>query len=231
MAPADLHRGTFIALEGIDGSGKTTIATRLAAAIRAAGVEVVLTREPGGTEVGEKIRDVLLAAGGDGMAPATEVLLFAAARAQHVTEVIRPALDRGAVVITDRFGDSTRAYQWGGRGICREAIESAQRIAAGDLVPDLKILFDLPVEVALRRRLRDAGQANRLDHESAEFHARVRAAYLALAAEEPARWRVVDASLAPEAVWTQVAEAVDASGALPVELGAERRGDATRSRS
>ena len=129
--------GAFIALEGIDGSGKSTVAERLADLVRGAGAEVVLTREPGGTVIGERIRQLLLDVHSTGMVPATEALLFAAARAQHVAEIIKPALDRCAIVIIDRYVDSSLAYQWGGRGLERDEVESIQRMATCGVTPDL----------------------------------------------------------------------------------------------
>jgi dTMP kinase len=218
LAPAESLPGTFIALEGVDGSGKTTVGERLASAARAAGLDVVFTREPGGTPIGEQIRALLLGAGASDMAPETEVLLFAAARAQHVAQVIRPALARGALVITDRYIDSSLAYQWGGRGIPREMIAAAQNVAGATLHPKLTLLFDLPVDVALGRRFAAEGEANRLDQEAVEFHERVRAAYRRLAAEEPARWRVIDATGSPDEAWRQVVAALHDAELLPVEI-------------
>lgn len=202
--------GLFIALEGTEGSGKTTIAERLAGAFREQGRAVTVTREPGGTAIGERIRDVLLSGESSDMAAETEALLFAAARAEHVARVIRPALGRGGVVITDRFTDSSLAYQWGGRGLPFEAVVAAQRLAAGDLEPDLKLLLDLPVDEGLRRRFADRSAANRLDRETAAFHERVRAAYHTLAASDSERWRVIDASRSQADVWADVWDAVAA---------------------
>jgi dTMP kinase len=217
-------RGVFVAIEGPDGSGKTTVANRLAAALRAAGADVVFTREPGGTALGERIRDLLLNSDGDAMAAETEALLFAAARAQHVREVIRPALARGAVVVSDRFIDSSLAYQAGGRGLPLEAVLAAQTLATGGLEPDLKILLDVPAEVALRRRLADASQANRLDREGIEFYQRVHRAYHSLVVADSDRWRVVDATRAPEQVWQDVWQAVTNFGLLAPERMASADG-------
>lgn len=208
--------GAFIALEGIDGSGKTTVAKRLACAARDAGHGVILTREPGGTTIGEEIRGMLLAAGASGtsMAPATEALLFAASRAQLVTDVIRPALADGVVVIIDRFVDSSLAYQWGGRGLERDDIEATQQLATGGVRPDLKLLFDLPVKQSLQRRMADEKHINRLDVETIEFHERVRAAYHTLALEDDRRWRVIDASRPLNDVWRDVVCAVNQANIL-----------------
>lgn len=202
-------RGRFYVLEGLDGSGKTSVATRLAEELRSRGREVVETREPGGSWIGEQIRGLLLETGAHPILPATEALLFAAARAQHVGETIRPALERGVDVVCDRFVDSTLAYQWGGRELNYDDVMAAQRLALGELEPDLKLLLDLPVDVALRRR-RTSGMTNRLDREVVAFYQRVRDAYLQLAAREPHRWRILDASRSPSEVWQQVLEALAA---------------------
>lgn len=201
-------RGVFIVLEGIEGSGKTTAARRLAARLAAEGYDVVATREPGGSAIGERIRSLLL----DepvALCAETEALLFAAARAQHVREVIRPALERGAVVVCDRFVDSSLAYQWGGRGLPRDDVLAAQVLATQGLEPDITILLDLPVDVGLARRAGDVGQTNRIDDESRAFHERVRSAYHALVAEDPGRWRVIDADQAPELVQAELSRAIE----------------------
>jgi dTMP kinase len=153
----------FIALEGIDGSGKSTIADRLVVAFQEAGEKAVLTREPGGTAIGEQIRTVLLGQASTSMLPVTEMLLFAAARAQLVGEVIRPALADGMIVVIDRFSDSSLAYQWGARGLDKRVVAFVQELATGGLEPDLKILLDLPVETALGRRMAESQDVNRLD--------------------------------------------------------------------
>jgi dTMP kinase len=204
--------GCFIALEGIDGSGKTTLAERLASELKAIGRACVVTREPGGTDIGEQIRALLLGRQSQCLSAEAEALLFAAARAQHVIEVIRPALARGAVVISDRFTDSSLAYQSGGRGLPRSLLASVQLLATGGLQPDLKLLFDLPVETALARRRAAHELTDRLDRETVDFYERVRSAYHELVDQEPARWRLIDASLAPEEVWAQVAQEINSSG-------------------
>jgi len=201
-------RGIFIALEGTEGSGKSTIAKRLAESFRGQGRDVIVTREPGGTEIGERIRRVLLGAGSSGMLAETELLLFAAARAQHVGELIRPALDRGSFVIADRFSDSSIAYQAAGRGVPIESVAAVQRIATDGLEPDLKLLLDLPVAVGLQRRLAFGNESNRIDTEALRFHTRVRDAYLSLAVAEPQRWRIIDASGTEAEVWKDVQESV-----------------------
>jgi dTMP kinase len=194
----------FIALEGIDGSGKSTIAERLDAYVRALGWNAIRTREPGGTTIGERVRAVILDANSNGMFPETEALLFAAARAQLVREVVRPALQRGDVVISDRFSDSSLAYQWGGRGLPFDSVQSMQLLAVGNVEPDVKFLLDLRPEHAMRRRYSAEGAVNRMDQEVLGFYQRVREAYLALAAADPSRWRIIDADRPVERVWEAV---------------------------
>jgi dTMP kinase len=200
--------GIFITFEGPEGAGKSTQLQLLAADLERAGRRVCRTREPGGTEIGERIRDVLLAASSGEMCAETESLLHTAARAQHVRELIRPALERGEVVLSDRFVESTLAYQGGGRGLPRDELREIQRLATGGLTPDLRILLDLPVELGLKRRLGDLAAVNRMDVEGVEFHKRVRAEYLAMASAEPDGWTIIDASRAPEEVARDVLRAV-----------------------
>jgi dTMP kinase len=204
MAPTEPLRGVFIALEGIDGSGKSTIADRLAEFVRTLGWSAVLTREPGGTPIGERVRAVILDARSEGMFPETEALLFTAARAQLVREIVWPALERGDVVISDRFADSSLAYQWGGRGLPFEAVQGMQSLAVGDIAPDLKLLFDIEPAAALRRRFAAEGALNRMDQEALAFFERVRDAYLALAADDPGPWRIIGADRPVEQVWEDV---------------------------
>ena len=206
---ADQFVAMFIALEGIDGSGKSTMAQRLVQAFSATGTPAILTREPGGTLLGEQIRTMLLSDESAAMLPRAEALLFAAARAQLVGEIVRPALERGTVVVTDRFTDSSLAYQWGGRELDKDEVSAVQQLATAGLQPDIKILLDLPVEAALRRRLADMDDVNRLDKEALHFHARVRGAYHFLVKSDPERWRVVDASQSEEQVWADISQAVN----------------------
>ena len=189
--------GFFITFEGIEGCGKTTQLQRLAAALTAAGQAVLVTREPGGCAIADALRAVLLDSANQAMAPTTELLLYAAARAQHVAEVIRPALAEGRIVLCDRFSDATLAYQGYGRGLDRELIRELNRVATGGLVPDLTVLLDFPAEEGLARaRQRNAGSSGpdegRFEAESLAFHRRVREGYLALATAAP-RFRIVDA--------------------------------------
>ncbi len=175
------------------GAGKSTNREYLAERLRAAGLEVVLTREPGGTPLAERIRDVLLAPVEESMDPDTELLLVFAARAQHLAGVIRPALARGAVVLCDRFTDSTYAYQGGGRGLSLERIATLETFVQGDLRPDLTLIFDLPVEVGLARASA-RGRLDRFELEGRAFFDAVRSAFLKRAAAEPARYLLVDAA-------------------------------------
>ncbi|WP_040269213.1 dTMP kinase [Pseudomonas rhodesiae] len=185
--------GLFITLEGPEGAGKSTNRDYLAERLRTEGIEVVLTREPGGTPLAERIREVLLALGEEQMNPDTELLLVFAARAQHLAEVIRPALARGAVVICDRFTDSTYAYQGGGRGLPLERIATLETFVQGSLRPDLTLLFDLPVEVGMARASA-RGRLDRFELEGQVFFDAVRRAFLARAKAEPARYHLLDAA-------------------------------------
>jgi dTMP kinase len=208
---AEFLSGAFIALEGVDGSGKSTIARRLVLALEESGRRAILTREPGGTTVGEQIRMVLLGQASSSILPTTEMLLFASARAQLVGEVIVPALREGLIVVADRFSDSSLAYQWGARGLDKEVVIQAQNLAINGLEPDLKILLDLPIEAALKRRMAEAHEVNRLDREMVQFHSRVRDAYHVLVEADKARWRVIDANRAEDDVWSDVWLAVASS--------------------
>ncbi len=192
-APPPVPMPRFIAFEGPEGGGKSTQIHAVAAALAAAGVSHIVTREPGGTAIGERIRAILLGTENHAMLPKTEVLLLLAARAQHVAEVITPALVRGELVLCDRFAGATFAYQGYGRGLPLAELRQLQAFAAGPLVPDLTLLFDLPVEIGLARR-QAVGDVNRLDAAGLDFHRAVRSGYLQLAGDEPARWRIIDAT-------------------------------------
>ncbi|MEB6590835.1 dTMP kinase [Pseudomonas asiatica] len=191
--------GLFITLEGPEGAGKSTNRDYLAARLREQGLDVVLTREPGGTPLAEKVRELLLAPSDEAMAADTELLLVFAARAQHLAQVIRPALARGAVVLCDRFTDATYAYQGGGRGLPVERIASLEQFVQGDLRPDLTLVFDLPVEVGLARAAA-RGRLDRFEQEGQAFFEAVRQAYLQRALREPQRYRLLDAAQPLEAV-------------------------------
>ncbi|NOT33395.1 MAG: dTMP kinase [Candidatus Eisenbacteria bacterium] len=215
--------GLFVSFEGGDGSGKSTQIARLAARLQSLGIDPVVTREPGGTAVAEGIRALLLerperrgGAREPGPTRLAEALLMVAARADLVEKVLRPALESGRVVLCDRYADSTLAYQGGGRGLDAGLLEGWNRAATGGLVPDLTLYFDLDPEVGLARRTGVAGSSNRIDAESLEFHRRVRARYLELAAAEPARWLVLDASAAPDTLEVAVWSAVESRRRGPV---------------
>jgi dTMP kinase len=184
-------RGCFITVEGIEGVGKSTNVGFVAGELRRAGHTVVETREPGGTSLGERVRELLLAPG-NRIAPLTELLLIFAARAAHIDEVIRPALNSGRWVVCDRFTDASRAYQGGGRGLSADTIDALAAVVQGDLQPDLTLLLDAPLDVSARRQA-GRGQRDRFERESGAFFERVRQAYLDLAAREPARIRLIDA--------------------------------------
>ncbi|UTL82576.1 dTMP kinase [Pseudomonas putida] len=191
--------GLFITLEGPEGAGKSTNRDYLAARLREQGLDVVLTREPGGTPLAEKIRELLLAPSDEVMAADTELLLVFAARAQHLAQVIRPALARGAVVLCDRFTDATYAYQGGGRGLSVERIAALEQFVQGELRPDLTLVFDLPVEVGLARAAA-RGRLDRFEQEGQAFFEAVRQAYLQRARREPQRYDLLDAAQPLEAV-------------------------------
>ncbi|NVZ62570.1 dTMP kinase [Pseudomonas gingeri] len=207
--------GLFITLEGPEGAGKSTNREYLAEQLRARGIDVLLTREPGGTPLAERIRELLLAPSDERMCADTELLLVFAARAQHLAEVIRPALARGVVVLCDRFTDATYAYQGGGRGLSRERIATLETFVQGELRPDLTLVFDLPVEIGLARASA-RGRLDRFEQEGRVFFDAVRSTYLKRAEADPARYRLVDAAL-PLA---QVQQALDSL--LPLILERHR---------
>lgn len=197
----------FLTLEGPDGSGKSTQARLLAEHLQARGLNVLLTREPGGTPIGDQIRNVLMNLRNTGMRAEAEFLLFSASRAQHVREQIQPHLQAGGTVVCDRFYDSSLAYQGYGHRLDLEALRRVTAFATGGLTPDLTLLLDLPVEEGLQRR-RENGNWNRLDAYDGEFHQRVRQGYRQMAAAEPERWIVLDARLDVEALHAAVCQAV-----------------------
>lgn len=194
--------GKFITLEGLDGAGKTTHLPWLAGFLQARGIAVCITREPGGTPVGERLREIVLD-GDERLNPETEALLMFAARREHLDRVILPALNAGKWVLCDRFTDATYAYQSGGSGVPWAQVEILERWVHGDFQPDLSLLFDVPPEIG-RQRSRGARNPDRFEQEAQEFHARVRAAYLRRAREHPSRIRVVDASLGPDDVQAEL---------------------------
>jgi dTMP kinase len=191
--------GLFISFEGIEGTGKSTQARMLGDYLKGRGMDVVLTEEPGGTKIGRKIREVLLSIEHKEMDSMAELLLYNASRSQHIREVIMPSLNKGMVVITDRFTDSTFAYQGYGRGIDLNLIMELDRISTGGLVPGLTILLDIDVETGLKRN-RGANKMDRLELEDVEFHKRVRNGYMRLRDKEPGRIRLIDAGGSVEEV-------------------------------
>ncbi|WP_313288234.1 dTMP kinase [Stutzerimonas nitrititolerans] len=191
--------GLFITLEGPEGAGKSTNREYLAERLRERGQEVLLTREPGGTPLAEQIRELLLAPSDEPMCSDTELLLVFAARAQHLEQVIRPALARGALVLCDRFTDATYAYQGGGRGLSFQRIEQLETFVQGELRPDLTLIFDLPVEIGLSRAAA-RGRLDRFEQEGLRFFEAVRNAYLERAKQAPHRYRVIDAGMPLEVV-------------------------------
>ena len=207
----------FISFEGIEGSGKSTAQRLLAEHLQGLGYDPLLTREPGGCALGRSLRPILLDARTRGLSSRAELYLFLADRAQHVAEVIRPALEAGQTVLCDRYADSTLAYQGYGRGLDPEHLRRINDMATGGLMSDLTLLLDLPVHCGLERaglRNREEGTVlseGRFDAESLEFHERVRQGYRSLAAEEPERFAIIDAAQPPEDVVLQCISAVEAS--------------------
>jgi dTMP kinase len=218
VVPSHTQRGRFVTFEGLDGCGKSTQLKKLAAVLSSQGLPVVVTREPGGTPTGEQIRQLLLDTGTSSLAPLAELALMFAARAQHIVEVIQPALAEGRIVLCDRFTDSTEAYQGGGRKLGSEAVLALHRVLCGNLWPELTILMDSDVAMSVdraRRRNKSAGKndgtrgdENRFEQESRAFFGRVRNSYLAIAAREPQRVIVVDARGTPEETHRQIVKVV-----------------------
>jgi len=208
--------GRFITLEGIEGAGKSTVARIVCDWLKARGIAVRLTREPGGTPLAERVRQVVLERGSEQLSPATETLLMFSARGIHLENLIRPALAAGEWVVCDRFTDATRAYQGAGRGVSTELIETLATAVQGDLRPHCTLLLDLPPAVGLARaRQRSGLAADRFEAEKEEFFSRVRAAYLELAKAEPDRITVIDASVELPLVEGQVKSALEALQVLP----------------
>lgn len=208
--------GKFIALEGGEGVGKSTQTRLLADALRARGIDVVVTREPGGTPGAEIIRGLLLGLEGEGWNPRAEALLFAAARSDHVERLIRPALSRGQWVICDRFLDSSRAYQGGGGGLSDADIRELHRIGSDDLLPDLTLLLEVPPAVAQARlAARDTGGSDRIGGREAAYHARVAEAFAQFAVAQPRRFARIDAAGSPEEAHAAILSALSSRLSLP----------------
>lgn len=207
--PKSVDTGKFITLEGIEGAGKSTLAQFASAWLGRHGITVRLTREPGGTPLAERVRQIVLERGAEPVSPLTETLLMFAARALHVENVIRPALARGEWVVCDRFTDATRAYQGSGRGVDAALIDTLARAVHGELKPDCTLLLDLPVRAGLARaRTRPDATADRFEAETVGFFEKVRAGYLALARREPQRFRIIDAAAPLAEVEQRIAEAL-----------------------
>ena len=197
MQALDNKRGKFITFEGIDGAGKSSHISGVARLLEEHGLRVVTTREPGGTPIGEKLRELLL---NEPMHLETEALLMFAARREHIAQVIEPALARGEWVVCDRFVDASFAYQGGGRGLDWKKLEDLAQWVLGDLQPDLTLIFDAPVEVAQQRLHAATANPDRFEQEQAAFFERVRSAYLRIAAENPCRVRLIDATQTPDTI-------------------------------
>lgn len=198
--------GKFVTFEGIDGSGKSTQLKMLADALRSRGIDPVITCEPGGTPLGRRLRAAFLETE-EPVSPTAELLAFAADRAQHVEQLIKPALAEGRIVISDRYADATRAYQGAGRGFSKGTIQEVIRLATRGLRPDLTLFFDIPVQVAVRRmgdREESHTRKNRMDEETAEFYSRVRDAYMQIAERDPKRFRIIDADRPVDAIQNDV---------------------------
>ncbi len=208
--------GCFITFEGVEGCGKSTQITLLWEYLVEAGYDVIVTREPGGTPIAEAIRGVLLNPDHDGMGSTAELLLYAAARAQHIYEKIAPALAAGQIVLCDRFADSTTAYQGAGRGIHADILKTLNDIATGGVWPDCTLLIDVPVAVGLERA-RNRGRKDRIEQESIDFHERVRQGFLGLAVAEPSRIYLISGEAPIEDVHQKICRVVDAVLAARVE--------------
>lgn len=202
-------RGRFITFEGGEGSGKSTQTGRLVEALSARGLDVVRTREPGGSPGAEDIRALALNGAADRWSPKTETLLMYAARSDHLERTIRPALDRGAWVVCDRFADSSRAYQGAGGGVDAGFIEAMDAAVVGETQPDLTLIFDLPVELGLERALARGGADLRFESKGLAFHQRLREGFREIAADHPRRCRIIDAAGDPDAVFRRVWAAVE----------------------
>ena len=201
--PVGKNKGVFITFEGVEGAGKTTNITYIANQIKKAGHEVLLTREPGGTPVGEAIREILISKNLPEMHPETELLLMFAARAEHINTVIQPALEKNMWVLCDRFTDASYAYQGAGRGIDNSKIDILKDLVQGPLTPDITFLFDLPANIGLARA-RSRGEADRFEQQHVDFFNRIRNQYLLLAEKEPERFRLIHAEQNLEQVQQQI---------------------------
>ena len=198
----------FITIEGPDGGGKTTQMNMLVPALEERGLDIVRTREPGGTDIGDQIRSVIMDMKNKSMDPRAEILLFCASRAQLVSELIRPSLASGKIVLCDRYADSTMAYQGYGHGLDRTALKNLLEFATGGLKPDLTILLDISAEAGLRRRITNHDEWNRMDDYALQFHERVRKGYLEMAAAEPERFAVIHADRSKEEIHDEIVSVI-----------------------
>lgn len=227
-------KGRLISFEGSEGSGKSTQIAQLAASLEAAGYEVITVREPGGTEIGEQIRGIIVHnSKGDEMCPETELLLFAAARAQLVREVIVPALMRGVIVLSDRFLDSTTVYQGIGRNLALGPVNHINHFAVGNVMPDLTIVLDVPTEVSLQRiRQRASDLPDRMERQNIDFYTKVREGYLFLAKQMPNRLSVIDGRQTEaeiqKDIWNLVSRRIGAAGIVPKAKPAKAKKAATK---
>jgi dTMP kinase len=213
--------GKFITFEGGEGTGKSTQASLLAGRLKGLGIEVVLTREPGGSAGAEVIRHVILSGAAKPLGPDVEAVLFAAARADHLDQVIRPALERGAWVVCDRFVDSTRVYQGALGKVDPRLLRGLERVTIGAAVPDLTVVLDIAPEIGLQRARSRGANADRFENEGQDFHEQLRAAYREIAAREPGRCILIDADAAEEKVAEEIWDAVRRRlGSAPVEMAA-----------
>ena len=204
MLGCSVSKSIFITFEGPDGSGKTLQMKPAAEFLRKQGYIVYPAREPGGTAIGDQVRDILMKMENTSMLPRTETLLFCAARAQLVEEIIQPHLKKGEVVLLDRYADSTLAYQGYGHKNDINLIKKVLHFATGGLTPDITFLFDLDPEIGLQRRQKGGGEWNRMDAYQLQYHERVRQGYLAMAREDPGRWHIIDANQSPDVVQSSI---------------------------
>ncbi len=204
MLGCSVSKSIFITFEGPDGSGKTLQMKPAAEFLRKQGYIVYPAREPGGTAIGDQVRDILMKMENTSMLPRTETLLFCAARAQLVEEIIHPHLKKGEAVLLDRYADSTLAYQGYGHENDIDLIRKVLNFATGGLTPDLTFLFDLDPEIGLQRRQKGGGEWNRMDAYQLQYHERVRQGYLAIAREDPGRWHIIDANQSPDVVQSSI---------------------------
>ncbi|MCD5401163.1 dTMP kinase [candidate division NPL-UPA2 bacterium] len=202
-------KGIFITLEGPEGSGKSTQARKLSNYLEKKGLRTIVSREPGGTEIGQKVRKILLSPTSKGMEALTELFLYLAVRAQHVKEVIKPALSEGKIVISDRFLDATLAYQSYGRGLDRGLVNELNRLVIQGLKPDLTILLDIEIPQGMKRARGKSGKGDRIEQEKTEFHQRVREGYLKLVKEEPERIKRIKVEGSIEETQTKLRQCVD----------------------